>query len=53
MSNPDKPYEMAENDRINTGMSEMEQLQNDLITHLDGYPEDLIALLCDVVAEYY
>jgi hypothetical protein len=29
-----------------------EQLQQDIMTHLDGFPEDLIDELCQVVVDY-
>ena len=32
---------------------ECEQLQQELITRLDTYPEDLIDELCDVIVKYY
>jgi len=34
-------------------LEQSEQLQHDLMTHLDGLPEGLIDKLCQVVADYY
>ncbi len=37
---------------MNISLEQAEQIQNDLITHLDRYPEDLIDDLCQTVVDY-